>query len=507
MASAVKVMANLYRDSVTLMQLSASLAKLPGIERAFAVMASASGLGLLREQQLLADGLAASENDVVIVVAGRGEREVAAALKSAERALAEEPPAAAAVGAMSPRSLAMAAALAPDANLALISTPGAYAAAEAEKALRLGLHVMLFSDNVSLRDEVALKRLARERRRLLMGPDCGTAVINGVPLAFANVVRRGAIGCVAASGTGLQQVTCLIDRLGAGISQAIGTGGRDLSADVGGMAMLEGIAALAADAATRVIVLISKPPSPSVAERVLAAASRAAKPVVVNFLGAGPKAVAVGNLYAAATLEEAAYAAVALGEGRRPTSPTPRVGPPAAMVKPGAGRRYIRGLFTGGTFCHEAHLILKRSLGEVRSNTAVDARDALGDPFAACGHALIDLGDDVFTRGRPHPMIDHSLRNERLSAEAAKPQVAVVLFDVVLGYGSHVDPAAAMAATLREARARSPGVVFVAFVCGTERDPQGLREQELALREAGVVLADCNAAAARLAAAIVGEAR
>jgi FdrA protein len=177
------------------------------------------------------------------------------------------------------------------------------------------------------------------------------------------------------------------------------------------------------------------------------------------------------------------------------------------VVKPGAGRRFIRGLFTGGTFCHEAHLILKRSFGEVHSNAAGDAREKLGDPSAARGHALIDLGDDVFTRGRPHPMIDHSLRNERLSGEAADPDVAVVLFDVVLGYGSHVDPAAAMAANLREARARSPGVVFVGFVCGTERDPQGLRQQELALREAGVVLADCNAAAARLAAAIVGEAR
>src|SRR5262249_3631523 len=209
-------------------------------------------------------------------------------------------------GTMPARSVAMALAREPRANLVLVSTPGEYAAAEAEKALRLGLHVMLFSDNVALADEIALKRLARERGLLVMGPDCGTAIINGVPLAFANVVRRGDIGCVAASGTGLQQVTCLIDRLGAGISQAIGTGGRDLSAEVGGISMLAGIAALADDANTKVIVLISKPPSSKVSEAVLAAASRTGKPIVVNFLGADPRAVQAPNLHAAATLEDAA---------------------------------------------------------------------------------------------------------------------------------------------------------------------------------------------------------
>src|SRR6202011_5739561 len=281
------VVRNLYRDSVSLMQLSAGLAKLPGVAQASAVMASPANLALLREAELFTGTIEAGANDLIIVVAGAGEREIAQALQAAQRALDAQPAAAsaAAAGAMAPRSLAMAMTQVPDANLALISTPGAYAAAEAEKALRLGLHVMLFSDNVSLRDEAALKRLARRRGLLLMGPDCGTAIINGVPLAFANVVRRGDIGCVAASGTGLQQVTCLVHRLGAGISQAIGTGGHDLAAEVGGISMLQGIDALAGAAGPKVIVLISKPPSASVAERVLAAASRAGKPVVVNFLG------------------------------------------------------------------------------------------------------------------------------------------------------------------------------------------------------------------------------
>lgn len=505
MASAVKVVPSLYRDSVSLMQLSAALAQLPGIQQASAVMASPSNLTLLREAELFSGTVEAGLNDLIIVVAGTGEREVADAMEAAQRALEEQPmPVAGAVpGAIAPRSLAMAVAAQPGANLALVSTPGEYAAAEAEKALRLGLHVMLFSANVSAGDEVALKRFARERGLLMMGPDCGTAIINGVPLAFANVVRRGAIGCVAASGTGLQQVTCLVDRLGAGISQAIGTGGRDLSADVGGISMLQGIEALAADAGTKVIVLISKPPSPIVATRVLTSASRAGKPVVVNFLGADPETIKLPNLHAVMTLQDAALAAVALADGRPPPTSTAQEPAVVALPKLGKGRRYVRGLFSGGTFCYEASLLLGQALGNVRSNAPVDPCDRLDDAWTARGHTTIDLGDDVFTRGRPHPMIDHRLRNERLLKEASDPEVGIILFDVVLGYGSHVDPAAEMAPALREARAKAPALVLVGFVCGTERDPQGLLQQEARLRAAGVLLADCNAAAVRLAASIV----
>jgi succinyl-CoA synthetase alpha subunit len=514
MASATKVVANVYRDSVSLMQISAALTKLPGIKQASAVMASPSNIALLREAGLLRGNVEAGPNDLIIVIAGAGETEVAEAMEAAHRALEAQPTAASGAttgaitpgaitpGVMAPRSLAMALAVQPRAKLALISTPGEYAAAEAEKALRLGLHVMVFSDNVPVADEIALKLLARQRGLLVMGPDCGTAIINGVPLAFANAVRRGAIGCVAASGTGLQQVTCLVDRLGAGISQAIGTGGHDLSEDVGGLSMLQGIEALAADADTKVIVLISKPPSPKVAAHVLATASRAGKPVVVNFLGADPDTIKLPNLHPVTTLEEAALAAVALQSGRRPPA-SAESKPVAALPKLGKGRPYIRGLFSGGTFCYESSLLLGKTLGNVRSNAPVDPRDRLDDVWTARGHTVIDLGDDVFTRGRPHPMIDHRLRNERLLKEASDPQVGLILFDVVLGYGSHPDPAAEMAPVLREARDKAPDIAFVGFVCGTERDPQGLLQQEARLREEGVLLADCNAAAVRLAAAIV----
>ncbi|HXM80785.1 MAG TPA: acyl-CoA synthetase FdrA [Burkholderiales bacterium] len=490
-----KVVPNLYRDSVSLMQLSATLGKLPGVERASAIMATPANIDLLREAGLLDGSVAASPNDLLVALRGKSAAALESALAAAVAAL-DKPPAESAAGgpARAPlRSLQMGLAHAPGANLALVSVPGDYAAAEAMKALRLGLNVMLFSDNVPVADEVALKRYARAHGLLVMGPDCGTAIIDGIPLGFANAVRRGAVGVVGASGTGTQEVTCLVHCRGAGISHAIGTGGHDLSKEVGGITMLQGLEALARDPDTKVIVLISKPPAPEVAQKVLAAARSAGKPVVVNFIGA-PQAKD-GKLHYARTLEEAALIAVALLKGKSARAPTARAKAPQMKLK--ARQRYIRGLFSGGTFCYEASALL----GDVWSNAPVDPQRKMKDVWKSQGHTLIDLGDDVFTRGRPHPMIDHRLRNERLLQEAADPEVAVILMDVVLGYGSHADPAAEMIPAIRKAR-KKDGPAIVAFVCGTEEDPQGLERQEAALREAGVLLAESSAKAALLAAAI-----
>jgi len=503
-----RVLPNLYRDSVSLMALSASLGALPGVEQVSAVMATPANVELLREAGLLEGPVAASPNDLLLALRGKSAAALQAVLETALAAL-DKPPVAAPAGARAAqplRSLQMALAQAPEANLALISVPGEYAAAEAMKALQLGLNVMLFSDNVTLADEVKLKRHARERDLLVMGPDCGTAIVDGVPLGFANAVRRGAIGVVGASGTGTQQVTCLVHRAGAGISQAIGTGGHDLHQDVGGISMLQGLKALARDADTKAIVLVSKPPAPAVAEAVLAAAQRAGKPVVVNFIGAAPGEIRGRNLHAARTLEEAALAAVALARGRRPARPaSARLRLPTLRLR--AKQRFLRGLYSGGTFCYEASALLGEALGKLWSNAPVDPGMKLADPWTSREHTLVDLGDDVFTRGRPHPMIDHRLRNERLVKEAGDPEVAVVLLDIVLGYGAHPDPAGEMVPAIRKAQAvarkKGRSLAIVGFVCGTEEDPQGLERQERALREAGVLLAQSSARAAQLAAAIV----
>ena len=511
MASAHRILPNLYRDSVALMQLSAKLGALPGVRQASAIMATAGNLALLREAGLAPGEVAAGPNDLLVALDGE-EGALEAALDVAEAELTGAPAAAREGGPrrIVPRSLEMGLAELANANLALISTPGDYAAAEAMKALRLGLSVMLFSDNVALADEVALKEYARAHDLLVMGPDCGTAIIGGVPLGFANLVRGGAIGAIAASGTGLQQVTCLIDRWGQGISQAIGTGGHDLHASVGGITMLQGLEGLAADPATRVIVLVSKPPHPEVAERVLEAAARSGKPIVVNFLGADPDPVRRANVHPVRTLEDAARLAVALAGGD--ADALPRAARPqkaAALPQLAPGQTYIRGLYSGGTFCYEALLLLSETFGGIASNTPLEPQHRLADVWRSERHTVIDLGDDAFTRGRPHPMIDQTLRRERILQEAADPGVAVILFDVVLGYGAHPDPAPELAAALEQARAVAAAsgrqLALVGSVCGTAGDPQDLVRQEAVLRAAGVLLAESNAEAVRLAAAVAAH--
>ncbi len=485
----------LYRDSVTLMRLAAALEARPGVARASAVMATPANLEMLAEHGVPAAEAEAGPNDLLVVLEG-GDGEVLAEALDAAAALLESEarPANAAAGDPGPgrpRSLAEAREVLPDATLALISCPGEYAAAEAMKALRLGLDAMIFSDNVPVEDEIALKREADARGRLVMGPDCGTAIVGGVPLGFANRVRRGDIGAIGASGTGLQQVACLVDRCGAGISHAIGTGGRDLSDAVGGATTLRALAMLAGDERTRTIVLVSKPPDDAVMRRVLDAASGTGKPVVACLIGGAAPGALPGNVNFAATLEEAACLAAGA------SIPSPPLDVPRTP-----GRNRVVGLFSGGTFCYEAQAVAAPVLGRILSNTPLDPGDALdGDPGGA--HVMLDLGDDAFTRGRPHPMIDFGLRLGRIREAASAPDTAAILIDVVLGTGAHEDPAAALAPAIHEI----DGPVVVASVCGTDADPQCLSRQEAALREAGTIVAESNARAARIAADIASGAR
>lgn len=517
MNTAQRVIKNLYRDSVSLMQFSEKLRALDGIKQASAVMATENNISLLVGAGLLAAAVPPSPNDLLLVVEGRDEPSTGTALDMAEAMLktksVEAGEGSVGVRRVPLRSIEMGLQSMPSANFVLISTPGEYAAAEARKALQLGLHVMMFSDNVSMQEEIPLKQYAREHGLLVMGPDCGTAIINGVPLGFANVVRRGDIGVVAASGTGLQQVTSLIDRFGGGVSQAIGTGGHDLKSEVGGITMLQGIEALTADPATNVILLVSKPPSPDVMKKVLEKAAQSGKPVVVEFIGADPAGIPGGNIVGVKTLEDAATAAVLLSKGKPvrkfshalPARCKALVAPAQKKLK--KSQKYIRGLFSGGTFCYETVLLLSEALGKVYSNTPIRKDETIPNVWKSLEHTVIDLGDDLFTQGRPHPMIDFRLRNDRIVQEAKDPETAVILLDIVLGYGSNMDPAGELLPAIREGqktawKARRK-LVFIGSVCGTDSDPQNLSRQESMLRDAGVILTESNAQAARLAAAIV----
>ncbi len=451
-----------YLDSVTLMRVSRRLGALPGVEAAAAMIGTPANRGLLAEAGLLAaEGERASPSDLVIAVRATHERAAAAALKAAEGLILEQNfPASASLP--HARSLAGALEFLPQANLALISVPGEFAAAEARKALGSGLNALVFSSNVPLEEEVALKRFANERNLLLMGPDCGTALIAGTPIAFANAVPRGDIGIVSASGTGLQEVSSLIARLGGGVSHGIGVGGRDLDARVGALGTLAALDALQQDLDTSTIVLISKPPAPQVAKQVLSRLSKFPKRSVVCFLGSQEPGLA-------RTLTEAAE--LAMGKKLAPVE----------LNLPKKRKGLVRGLYCGGTLCAEAEMIFRQK--NLRN------------------HEFIDLGDDPYTRGRPHPMIEPELRNAHVARALADPKVAVLLVDVVLGYGSHPDPAAILIHALK-----ASSKPIIASVTGTDGDPQGWSRQVAILRNAGVIVAPSNARAAEAAASLVSSA-
>jgi FdrA protein len=443
-----------YHDSVVLMRLQRSLATLPGVLDAGVMMATPANRELLAASGLIPEGeIAAGPHDLLIAVKAAGEAEAGEALARVD-ALLQVRRGGDDDQDFRPRSLASALKLLPEARWVLVSVPGRHAGALAEEALDLGRNAFLYSDNVPLEREVALKRKARERGLLVLGPDCGTAVIGGAGLGFANRVRRGPVGLVGASGTGLQAVMSRLHDLGSGISQAIGTGGRDLSEAVGGITAAQGLDLLRRDPGTRAIVLVSKPPAPEVAARLLGIARSTGKPVVVYFLGAPLPGRRIGNLHFAASLSEAAEMAAGL------------VGADASSSVRSPSPGLLRGLFSGGTLAQETKIGLSAVLPPDR-------------------YEIVDLGDDEFTVGRLHPMIDQDLRLRRLRQEAADSRVSLILLDVVLGEGAHADPAGELAPAIEEARARRPELDVAAVVIGTDEDPQDLALQIRTLERAG----------------------
>jgi FdrA protein len=479
------------------MQLQRSLTGLPGVLDAGVVMGTEANKDILAQTGLLTpEAQSAVADDLVIVIQAKDESAAEAALAQVDELLTKRR------GGVEqdylPKSIESAAQMLPDAQWVLISVPGRYAAGVARESLRLGNNVFLYSDNVSLDDEVSLKQSAAEKGLLVMGPDCGTAIVNGVGLGFANKVRRGPIGMVAASGTGLQQVSARIHQLGGGLTHALGTGGRDLSEDVGAMTARQGLDLLIRDPETKVIVLVSKPPSPKVADELLNAARSADKPVVVDFIGYAPSSRRVDNLYFASTFDKAAELAVRLAkDGGRRTKDELSV----ALGSFAEGQRYLRGLFSGGTLAYEALLLLQDYVPAVYSNVPLDKKYRLANSLVSKEHTIVDLGEDEFTVGRLHPMMDNDLRIRRLQQEADDPEVAVILLDVVLGYGAHPDPTGELAPVIAQARAAAEAagrhLEVVAVVVGTDEDPQDMEAQIERLREAGARVETSNDVAIR----------
>ncbi len=486
-----------FMDSVALMRISRTVAGLDGVEEAALMMGTPANKGILADAGLLAaDGEAATGGDLIVAVRAGDGASADSALAEAESILQRPGMGPSSAGEWRPRSLRTAVNALAGANLALISVPGDFAAAEARKALRHGLHAMIFSDNVSLEDEIALKTMGKAKGLLVMGPDCGTAIIGGVPVAFANAVPRGDIGLIGASGTGVQEVSSLIARMGGGVSHAIGVGGRDLREAVGGLTTLMALDALDADPATRHVVLISKPPAAVVAERIARRIGESDKTFTVCFVG-GAAVELPKNARLVATLKAAATDA--LGTPAPDEDSESRV-----SARPfAAGRRRIKGLFCGGTLAAEAQTVLIAANEAVASNVPIPGATALsgGGPShgPSDGHVLIDLGADEYTRGRPHPMIDPAVRDDVLRDALGDPQLGAILLALVIGYGAHDDPAGELARTVAAHRGEAP--LLIASVTGTDGDPQGRGAQIAALEAAGVLVAPSNADAAELAVA------
>ncbi len=500
---------SLYKDSLTLMRVAQRLGLQEGVRRAMLVMGTEANKRLLAASGLLATALErAAADDLMIALEADAPWSSDRLAEIADRWLNESTePEGMGARRQPARSLLAARARLPGANLAVISVPGLYAAAEAMKALKAGLNVFLFSDNVPVADERRLKEMAQRKGLLLMGPDCGTALIDGVPLGFANAVRRGSVGVVGAAGTGIQELICGIHERGGGISQAIGTGGRDLTSAIGGIATMAAIERLAADDETETMIVLGKPAAPEVASQIAELLRRVGKPSLVLFIGAERRETK-GTIRWVADLEEAAAAAT----DATPTLADDDFAQTAAQERAryASGQSFIRGLYTGGTYALEAQAVWRRSGLVAFSNALLEGRQALGDPQLSREHTALDLGEDAFTVGRPHPMIDPSVRIERLRREAADPTVATIVLDIVIGAGAHEDPAGAVAPAVIQAKAAAEAagrhLTVIAWVCGTEADRQRRSRQEATLRAAGVLVLRGSTAAARLAAScVVGD--
>lgn len=504
---------NTYYDSVTLMLISSEINTLPGITQAAVMMGTAHNIQLMTNAGLLLpeDGDTITPNDLVVAFLGESEEALTLAGDKLKEAFENKKTAAAADEKLHAGSLQGALTALPDANLAVISVPGRFAAREARKALQQGMHVLLFSDNVSLEDEIALKSYAETKGLLMMGPDCGTAVINGTALGFANVVNRGSIGIAAASGTGLQELTCLIHGCGGGISQGLGTGGRDLKAKVGGKMMMMALEALAKDPETEVIGIIAKPGDPGVMKKIAEFCAGQKKPVAACFMGPRVE-MDYGPMILTETIEDLARTLTVLskgGSGAAPAAEEPEIDEALEeeirRLKP--GQRYLRGLYSGGTLAYEAALLMERRGIPAYSNIASDPDYLLQDPECSCRHTLLDMGEDYFTNGMPHPMIDMRLRAERMLKEASDPETAIILLDCVLGFGCHEDPAQELAAMTARAREACPDrqIIFLASVTGTDEDIQCRQAQVETLETAGIRVLPSNAAAVKLAIRILGR--
>lgn len=495
----IDIRKNTYLDSVSLMSMSTKANAVEGVTQALLGMATPMNKEVLANVGVNDPAIDAARPSDLMIVVDAADDLIDDAVQAVNDILARKNTSAGGAAEIRYRTLDGAFSEVPDSNLVLISVNGAFAAREARKALVAGKHVMIFSDNVSVEDEIELKNLAHDKGLLLMGPDCGTAIINGAGLAFSNSVRRGSIGIVGASGTGSQEISVRVHDFGGGVSQLIGTGGRDLSAEVGGLMMVDGIEALAADPETEVIVVVSKPPAEEVADKVLGVLGATGKPAVICFLGSPRTESGYDNVQLVSGTKPAALAAVLATGVDESTLDLHALNIPLIeeiRAKLAPEQKYVRGLFCGGTLCDEAMFAALAKHENVYSNIQKDPAYVLGATDASREHTFLDMGDDDFTDGRPHPMIDPSLRLQRLVQEADDPEVGVIAMDFILGFGAHEDPVGVTIPAIEEAKAKAAArgqhLEILGYVLGTDLDTPAIAGQVAQLEAAGVTIASSS---------------
>jgi len=503
MAIGFVIRKNQYYDSVFLMGVNKRLSDVAGVQQTAVLMGSEKNKELLADIGVQDPRIdAAQSNDLIVAVVAESQRVVDEVLSDLDQALRV-------MIASAPVSILHTfedgLAQQPGANLAVISIPGEYVAREARKAIEAGLHVFIFSSNVDLEDELELKRSAARKNLLVMGPDCGTSLIGGVGVGFANAVRKGAIGVIGASGTGLQEFTCQVHNAGLGISHAIGTGTNDVSDVICGLTTFDALNALEEDANTKVITFVTKPPGKQMLTKLVERLKTCHKPVVCCFLGAGHLPVASDRVCFVNTIDEAVRWAIHLHSG----GPTPSelsltfeelewISNERTRWSP--AQKYLRGIFAGGTFCYQSQQILRDAGLEIHSNAPLDSQFTLEFPDQSLTHTLIDMGDEYYTLGKPHPMIDGSLRKQRILTESHDPDVAILFLDFILGYNASSDPVGELLDAIIQARQvainQRSHLTVVASLCGTDDDPQDLNLQANLLKEHGVYIFNSNARAA-----------
>ncbi len=501
-----------YYDSVFLMRLAGKVSEAVNVKKMSVGMGTPLNKDTLIDLGILSgEGEKAGPNDLIVAIGGDNQEIVEKAKDEFLGLLKDKNKSDEKTQYRSLRALAKEK---KDINLAIISVAGEFAADQADEALDSKMNVFMFSDNVPLEQEVMLKQKALDKGLLLMGPGCGLSFIGGVAVGLCSMVRRGDIGIVGASGSGIQEVMCMIHWAGMGVSQVIGTGGRDLSREVGGITMIQGIRELMEDDDTSVVVLISKPPAKETVEKILNVVRKYQKPTIIHFIGGDIEIVKAAGAIASCTFEQTAGLAVAIAKGEKYKPHTEEEYmaeiEETAMMESGkmqSDQKYLRGIYCGGSLAEETLILMEQKLGRIYANMAFDKENMLPNPFESKYNTIIDIGDEDFTHGRPHVAIDPTVRVDRFIKEARDKETAVVLMDFLLGYALHEDPAGVMAETIKTekklAAAHGRYLSVIASICGSDMDPQNYDEQKKKLQDAGVIVMDNNGAAARMAASVI----